>query len=168
LFVIGVFGYKKYTKLYHFTHSTALVTSVTLYISITFFVVIFILNSVIKGEYDETADYFIVHNLSPVYMWLIYFFVKTEGKYDWKKLLYTLIYPLTYVVLTAIVGGLVEIYDTETMKNVWAFPYAFLNYKNGVGIYFAYVFGLLLIFSLFGYGLGKLKPKIDRLFVERK
>jgi hypothetical protein len=115
--------------------------------------VAFMLFPVTGGKYYLTDQFFIVHALSPIYMWVIFLIVPGIGKFTWKHLLYSLIYPAAYLIFTVIIG--------ETLN---FFPYDFVNYKKiGTGWYILCVVILTVCFAGFGYLLGKAKNKVDKI-----
>jgi hypothetical protein len=158
-------------KFYNFVRSRTLLTSVTVYISITFLVVVVLLDKIYNGTWSfVSGGATFYHGLSTIAMWLVFFFVPAaDSKYTawslsvWKRVGITVIYPLAYVALTAVVGGFVKITNKGVQQ--WAFPYDFLNYKDGgIGVYIAYVLGLLVVFSFFSWGLYLFKQKIDKSY----
>lgn len=133
-----------------------LITAITVYISITFFIVAFVLDPIYTGSWNpvKSTGEFFHHNLTPVVMWLYFFIVQGEGTLKYRKALYILIYPLLYVGANLILGATVTYLDGKP-----AYAYGFINpgsYPNLL-IFGLVILGLIAIFTLFGILLIKLK-----------
>jgi|SRR5690625_3911424 len=159
LFGVSVF---KFPKLNEKIRNKTLMTSLTVYISITYFIVALVLDPIYTGKFNPllSSSELWLHNLTPIFMWIMFFKVKGTSTIDIKKALLSLIYPLAYVGLNLILGYTVT-YDNGDM----AFAYDFINptgYSN-VFIFLLVVIGLLIVFSLFTVGLTKFKLYIDEI-----
>jgi len=157
LFGLGCFMPEKF----NFVKNKTVMVAVTVYISITFFIVMFILSPFYSGHFNPILDptELILHTLTPVVMWIYFFDVKAEGNMDIKKTPLILIYPLCFAVLNLIVGASVTYNDGKR-----AYAYSFINpdsYGSGYIMLFFVIIGLLAVFSAFSIGLLKLKNKID-------
>lgn len=159
LYIISIFC-PKYKKLYSFTHNRFCISAITLYITITFLVVLALLDPIYNAEWD-IVDAGVCHSFCPIAMWFLYVFCPTNSKctYSWKKkelwidVGYLLIYPVLYLVLVLV------LHATTGCR----FPYGFLDYEtNGIGSFIGYFIGLLICFSLLGIGLLFLKQQIDK------
>lgn len=159
LILFGINTFKP-TK-FNFVRNKTLMVAITVYISITFFIVAFVLDPFFAGKFQpaKSTGELILHNLTPIVMWIYFFIVKGEGELNIKKTPLVLIYPLAYVVLNLVVGGTVKYLDGTS-----AYAYGFINPASYGGNYFLFIgalLGLILIFSLFSILLSKLKNKID-------
>lgn len=157
LFGISVF---KFPDLNKKIRNKTLMTSLTVYISITYFIVALVLDPIYTGKFNPllSSSELWLHHLTPIVMWIMFFKVKGTSTIDVKKALLSLIYPLFYVVLNLIVGYTVT-YDNGDM----AFAYDFINPNsyNNVFMLLVVITGLLVVFSLFTVGLTKFKLYID-------
>lgn len=157
LFGISVF---KFPDLNKKIRNKTLMTSLTVYISITYFIVALVLDPIYTGKFNPllSSSELWLHHLTPIVMWIMFFKVKGTSTIDVKKALLSLIYPLFYVILNLIVGYTVT-YDNGDM----AFAYDFINPNsyNNVFMLVVVITGLLVVFSLFTVGLTKFKLYID-------
>ena len=164
LFGISAFCGK---PLYHVVRNKTLMTAITVYMSITFFIVLFVLTPVTEGKWEPFADAgeFILHNGTTIMMWLYFFLVRGTGHSKVRACLYVLIYPMIYVVVNLIVGA------TTTYQNgKAAYAYAFISPDSygSIGVYIGVIAGLILIFALFGLALIKLKVCVNRRYFDEK
>ncbi|MDR1234872.1 MAG: Pr6Pr family membrane protein [Mycoplasmataceae bacterium] len=111
----------KLTKLDRFIRNKVVMTSLCLYITMTFFIVALWLSPIWKGQWISNGifgggEVLFTHLLTPIVMWVIYFLVLGTGKINRVRLLYTLVYPILYVIMGLIVGYLTD-----------KFPYDFIN-----------------------------------------
>ncbi|MDY0277752.1 MAG: Pr6Pr family membrane protein [Acholeplasma sp.] len=156
LFSVNVFSPKRFK----FVTNKTLMVAITTYISITFFIVTFILEPFYLGKFSpasSTGELFL-HNLTPIVMWIYFFTVKTKDDLPLKKTPLVLIYPLIYVILNLIIGYTVT-YEDGSM----AFAYGFTNPNNygNIFMFIIAIIGLVIVFSLFSISLSKLKKWID-------
>ena len=143
-------------KLYQTLSKKSVLIAVTVYISITFFVVLFILNPFFTGSWNPLSDTyeFFLHQLSPIVMWIFMYYFKGTGTLSDKQVLYIVIYPLIYIVLNLVMGFTTNYLDGEP-----AFAYQFIN-PNTYGNLFVYLMVLLLLFLVFGgFALGLIRFK---------
>lgn len=160
LFGISAFCGK---PLYHVVRNKTVMTAVTVYMSITFFIVLFVLSPITQGKWNpfSSASEFITHNATTILMWLYFFLVKGTGESKARSCLYVLIYPFLYVIANIIIGETVVYLNGSK-----AYAYGFINphsYGN-IGIYIGVLAGLILIFALFGLLLIKLKTKVNKVY----
>lgn len=158
LFGVSVFVKTPFEK---FVRNKIVMTSLTVYISITYFIVALVLDPVYTGAFEplSSSSELWLHHLTPIMMWIMFFLVKGEGILTIKKSLLSLIYPLLYVVLNLIVGSTIKFLDGSS-----AYAYGFINpesYGGNFLILLVVILVLLGIFSLFTVGLTKFKNYID-------
>jgi len=164
LILLGLSTFFKWDRINHFVQQKIVIVAVTLYISITFLIVLFVLNPFYMGLWDpfsSTAE-FMLHHASALVMWVLFFFVEGKGELIYKKIVFTLIYPLLYVILNLVVG-----YTTTYYTGEQAFAYGFINpnsYNNNFLIYSFVLLVLVLIFGGFSIGLVKLKLYINKVY----
>lgn len=161
----GITTFLKLPRLEKLTNNVTVMTAVTVYISITFFIVAFVLSPVYAGKFNPMSSFgeFALHNMTTVMMWLYFFLVKGDGKMKPVYCLYILIYPLIYVIVNLIVG-----YNVNYESGDAAFAYNFIN-PNSYPNFFVYILVLLLlilIFGMFGFLLMRLKNYINRNYHE--
>ena len=140
-------------------HNRILITALTVYISITFFIVALVLNPVYAGAWQplSTSAEFLTHNMTPVVMWLYFFIVPGEGTLKAKHAGLVLIYPLLYVAANLLIGANVQYLNGQA-----AYAYGFINpnsYPNLL-VFAGVILGLVLVFVVFGLLLIKLKNRI--------
>lgn len=158
-----LYGVNSFVKLPidKFINNRLLITAITVYTSITFFIVVFVLNPVFAGQWQplESSSEFFLHNATPVVMWLFFFLVPGLGKTKPIQALYILIYPIIYLFCNIAIGMNFTYLDGKP-----AFAYGFTNPANYSNILFfaAFILVLIGIFALFGLALMQLKKKINR------
>jgi hypothetical protein len=164
LILLGLSTFFKWEKINLFLQQKIVIVAVTLYISITFLIVLFVLNPFYMGLWDpfsSTAE-FMLHHASALVMWVLFFFIEGKGELTYRKIIFTLIYPLFYVILNLVVG-----YTTTYYTGEQAFAYGFINpnsYNNNFLIYSFVLLVLVLIFGGFSIGLVKLKLYINKVY----
>jgi len=164
LFGIGCFK-RDDSKLKKFSQNKLIMIALTVYISITFFIVALVLTPVYKGEFapfSSTAE-FMHHNATAIVMWLLLFLIPGNGNVNIKKVPLVLIYPLIYVIANLIVGANVTYSDGNS-----AYAYGFINpnsYPN-VFVYILVLIGLILIFGGFAVGLTAFKKYVNKNYHE--
>jgi len=104
-----------------FITNRTVIVAVTVYISITFFIVATVLEPFYLGQFDPVAGY-ITHFSTPIVMWFYFFAVKGNGSMKLRQAFYTLIYPLIFLVLNLIIGATVLYLDGSR-----AYAYNFIN-----------------------------------------
>lgn len=144
-----------------FVRNKNTIISLTVYISITYFIVALVLSPIYRGEFNPVSDggELWTHNLTAFVMWFMYFLVEGEGTSTIKQSLVSLVYPICYFMMNLIIGATVTY--TSGKK---AYAYGFINPETYGGNYFILlivILILLLIFSLFTVGLNKFKNYID-------
>ena len=159
LFGLSAFGVK---KLDTFVRNRVLMTGLTVYISITYFIVALVLNPIYKGMFNPVSNggELWLHHLSPIITWIFFFLVKGEGKITNKSAFLTLVYPILYVIANLIIGETVKYADGTR-----AYAYDFISphsYGNNYFIFILVILTLLAIFSTFAVLLSKLKLYIDK------
>lgn len=151
------------------TKNRILMTALTVYISITYFIVALVLDPIYAGNFNPVngGGELWLHHLSPIAAWVVFAIVPGEGELTTKKALLSLIYPLVYVGLNLIIGATVTFAGGEP-----AYAYGFINptasgmYGGNILIFIIAILALLLIFSLFTVGLAKFKLHIDKTIKE--
>lgn len=144
-----------------FVYNKTLITALTVYISITFFIVAFILSPIYTGQWQplSSTNEFLLHNMTPIVMWFYFFLVPGQGSLKSKHALLVLIYPIIYVAANLIIGANVTYISGDK-----AYAYGFINpgiYPN-LFIFGLVIIALIAIFATFGLLLIKLKNKIDK------
>ncbi len=157
-----LFGVYSFTGKAKFVKNNILMTALTVYISITYFIVALVLDPIYKGAWIpvKSGSEFWLHHLTPIMMWLYYFLIKGEGELSPVKSLLSLSYPFVYFLFNLILGATATYLDGSK-----AYAYFFINPDTYGGNYFILllvIIGLLLVFSLFTFLLTKLKLYIDR------
>lgn len=161
LIMFGISVFVK-TPLEKFVRNKVVMTSLTVYISITYFIVALVLDPIYTGAFNpvSSSSELWLHHLTPIVMWIMFFLVKGEGLLTIKRALASLIYPLIYVVLNLVIGSSVKYLDGSS-----AYAYGFINPESYGGNYLillVVIIVLLGIFSLFTVGLTKFKIYIDQ------
>lgn len=164
--LLGVFLIKGTNKL-SFTTNKIVMTAVTVYLSITYFIVALVLDPIYAGKFNplSSGSELWLHHLTPIATWIILAIVPGKGELTIKKSLLTLIYPIAYVILNLIVGGTLRYENGDK-----AYAYGFINpdsYGGNYLILLGVILGLLLVFGLFTVGLSKFKIYIDGLENEK-
>jgi|SRR5690554_2899792 len=153
-----------------FSKNRVLMTALTVYVSITYFIVALVLNPIYTGSFNPVSDgnELWLHHLTPFMAWIVFAIIPGEGELTVKKALASLIYPILYVVLNLIVGA------TTTYSNGdKAYAYDFINptasgmYGGNILIFIIAITFLILVFSLFTVGLTKFKIFIDGTLEEQ-
>lgn len=155
LFGIGTIKGGKAQKL---AENNTVITAVTVYISITFFIVATVLEPFYSGKFEPLNSLFL-HFASAIVMWFFFFFVKGHGSQKYRQAFYMLIYPFVYLIVCQIVGHTTNFIDGKP-----AFPYAFINpstYGN-VGVFIVVILLLIGIFGGFGVLLIKFRRFLTR------
>lgn len=162
LILFGVSRFKSFPDKFQkiIDHKLTL-TAVTVYISITFFIVALVLDPIYTGSYQPLSSSFefFLHNATPVLLWFYFFLVPGEGKLKYRYALYILIYPLLYVFLNLYLG-----FNVTYESGDPAFAYGFINPNSYGGNYVVYVLvllSLIAIFASFGVGLIHFKSKLS-------
>lgn len=158
LFGLTVFFKTPFEK---FIRNKNTIISITVYISITYFIVALVLEPIYKGAFNPVSDAgeLWTHHLTPIVMWFMYFLVKGTGTSTIKQSLVSLIYPIIYFIANLIIGATVNYANGKP-----AYAYDFISpnaYGGNYLILFIVIVVLLLIFSAFTIGLNKFKNYID-------
>jgi hypothetical protein len=164
LILLGLSTFFKWEKINRFVQQKIVILAVTLYISITFLIVLFVLNPFYMGLWDPFSSTveLMLHHASAIVMWILFFLIEGFGELNYKKILYTLIYPFLYVILNLVVGYSMTYHTGED-----AFAYGFINpntYNNNMFVYVLVLIVLVLIFGAFSIGLAKFKKHIDKIY----
>ena len=164
LFGIGCY-LKEGSKLKKFTQNKLLIIALTVYISITFFIVALVLSPIYNGSFDpfSSTPEFMHHNATPIVMWFFFFLIPGVGRVNIKTSPLILIYPLCYVIMNLIVGA-----NTTFPSGEKAYAYGFINpnsYPN-IFIYVLVLVGLIIIFGGFSIGLTAFKNYINKHYHE--
>lgn len=160
LIIFGITAFKP-SKVGDFVRNNTVMIALTVYISITYFIVALVLDPIYAGAFNplKNSSELWLHHLSPIFIWVMFFLTKGVGTINLKKSLFSLIYPLLYVVLNLIIGSTIKYEDGTS-----AFAYGFINPNSYGGNYFIFIgviLGLLLVFSLFTVLLTKLKTYLN-------
>lgn len=163
-----LFTVNAFTDKVNFVKNRILMTSLTVYISITYFITALVLDPVYAGAWIpvKSGSELWLHHLSPIIMWIYYFKVKGEGNLNIKNALLSLIYPLIYFIFNLIIGA-----SFTYLDGTKAYAYNFINPESYGGNYFILllvIVGLLIVFSLFTLGLTKLKLYVDENYHEKE
>jgi hypothetical protein len=139
-------------------------TSVTTYISITFFVVLFWLLPFWKGEWLGVGlggAMVFTHFLTPIVTWILYFLLIDSSKsYNWKWMFLVLTYVLFWVVCEEIeqACGLKATYPFVDYKS---YLHSFGN-VGGICLFLGIAIALFVVFYFFSFGINKLKNVIQK------
>ncbi len=144
------------SKLNKVVRNNTLITALTVYISITFFIVAFVLDPIYNGSWNplKSAPELLHHNITPVVMWYFFYLVEGVGPIQYKKALYVLIYPFLYVIANLLLGA-----NVKYLNGTPAYAYGFINPNNypNLAVFVLVIIGLIAIFTLFGILLIKIK-----------
>ncbi len=156
LTVFGITAFKP-NKLGEFVRNNTVMIALTVYLSITYFIVALVLDPIYVGQFQpaKSSSELWLHHLTPIFVWVMFFLVKGAGEVNFKKSLLVLVYPLFYTVLNLVIGSTVKYEDGSK-----AFAYGFINpasYGGNYLIFMGVILGLLLVFSLFTVLVTKLK-----------
>lgn len=155
-FGLGAFGI---APLYRLATNNTLIVALTVYISITFFIVALVLDPVYTGAWEPMTHNkeFIMHNATPIIMWLFLFLTPGHGPMRNRNSLVILAYPLLYLIANLFIGANVNYIDGNA-----AYAYNFTNpstYPN-IGMFIAFMVALVAIFAAFGWGLMALRRRV--------
>jgi hypothetical protein len=146
-------------KLLTFIENKVLIIIITVNTLIVFFIVFFVLNPVLQGQWNPVSSLseLLTHNLSTVFM--VIYFVAIPGVGTLKKTdaITVLIYPFIYFIIHTIVGLNVNFKDGNP-----AFNYGFINptiYDNFL-IFVVLFVSLVAIFGALGFVLIQFKNNI--------
>jgi len=142
-----------------FAENNTVITAVTVYISITFFIVATVLEPFYKAKFDPLNSLFL-HFASAIVMWFFFFFVKGNGSTKYRQAFFILIYPFLFTVLNLIVGYNVNFISDGRP----AFAYDFIN-PNSYGNIGIFIVVILLLIGIFG-GFGILLIKFKRFIIK--
>ena len=145
-----------------FIHSKIVITALTVYISITFFIVAFVLTPIYTGAWQplSSSGEFLTHNVTPVVMWIYFFIVPGEGSLKMKHAALVLIYPILYLAANLLVGA-----NIKYLNGSAAYAYNFINpngYPNLL-VFAGVILGLVVIFAVFGSLLIVMKNRIEKI-----
>lgn len=160
LILYGITRFKSLKIKKHVENNT-IVIGLTVFISITYFIVAFVLQPIYLGLSNPISNSgeLLLHHLTPIVMWIFYFTTKTSGQISYKTNLLVLIYPLLYVGINLIVGSNV----TYIAEQSPAYAYDFINpnsYSN-ILIYLIVIAGLAAVFAIFTLLLTKFKKYLE-------
>ena len=150
-----------------FTTNNIIMTALTVYISITYFIVALVLDPVYLGKFNplSSGSELWLHHLTPIVVWILFALIKGEGDLNIKNSLLSLIYPLIYVVVNLVIGETLRYENSDK-----AYAYGFINPDTYGGNYFILllvILGLLIVFTLFTIGLTKFKLYLNDLDKEK-
>jgi hypothetical protein len=140
-----------------------IVIIITVNTLIVFFIVFFVLNPVLQGQWNpfSSLSELLTHNLSTVLMAAAFVVIPGKGELKNKDAITVLIYPFVYFLIHTYVGLNVTFKSGEP-----AFNYNFINPGNypNILIFVAIFIALVAIFGALGFGLIKLKQNRERNF----
>jgi heme/copper-type cytochrome/quinol oxidase subunit 4 len=123
---------------------------------IVFFIVFFVLNPVLEGEWNpfSSLSELLTHNLSTVLMVAAFVIVPGNGTLKNRDAITVLIYPFIYFIIHTFVGLNVNFKSGEP-----AFNYNFINPGNyaNIMVFVGIFIALVAVFGAIGFGLIKLK-----------
>ncbi|MCL2599097.1 MAG: Pr6Pr family membrane protein [Firmicutes bacterium] len=131
--------------------NNTVIVAVTLYISITFFIVATVLEPFYSGHYDLLVSNtsFILHAASTLVMWVYFFMVRGKGGLKYKNALLCLIYPFLFVMVNLVVGYNVK-WAVGEYAGQQAFAYNFINPNSYGGNILVFVIVIALLIGIFG------------------
>lgn len=155
-------------KLLNFILKKIVIIIITVNTLIVFFIVFFVLNPVLQGQWQpfSSLSELLNHNLSTVFMVIYFFAVPGIGKLKNLDAVTVLIYPFIYFIFHTIIGLNVNFKSGNP-----AFNYGFINPNNysNLMIFAAIFIALVAIFGALGFGLIKLKQRVEfKQVVEKK
>lgn len=144
-----------------FIHSRILITALTVYISITFFIVALLLTPIYAGAWQplSSSGEFFTHNLTPLVMWIYFFIVPGEGVLKKKHAVLVLIYPILYLAANLFLGA-----NVTYLSGRPAYAYDFINPNSypDLLMFTGVILGLVVIFAVFGFLLIAMKNRIEK------
>lgn len=147
-------------KLLSFILKKIVIIIITVNTLIVFFIVFFVLNPVFAGEWQpfSSLSELLNHNLSTLFMVIYFFAVTGVGKLKNTDAITVLIYPFVYFIIHTIVGLNVNFKNGDP-----AFNYGFINPTNysNIMIFVVIFIALVAIFGALGFGLIKLKQRVE-------
>lgn len=133
---------------------------------IVFFIVFFVLNPVLQGQWNPISSLseLLNHNLSTVLMSMVFLMIPGNGVLKNQTAITVLIYPFVYFIFHTIIGLNFTFKDGEP-----AFNYGFVNPNNyeSLFVFVGIVVLLVLIFGALGFGLIQLKNKLHPVVVKK-
>jgi len=78
----------------------------TLYITVTFIIFAILLSGLYQPTGYAAFTNLILHYITPIAFILDYLVIETKTKYEWKYLIYWILYPLAYLIFAQINGAL--------------------------------------------------------------
>lgn len=162
-FGLGAFGAK---SLYRIATNNTVLVAITVYISITFFIVALVLDPIYTGAWEPMSHNkeFIMHNATPIMMWLYLFLAPGHGPMRSRDSIIILVYPLLYLVANLFIGA-----NVNYLNGNPAYAYNFINPNNyaNIGIFIAFMVALVAIYAGFGLGLMRLRKKFPHRSMNR-
>lgn len=168
LILLGLSTFANWSTVYKMMTHKVVLTAITVYLSITFFIVLFVLDPVYLGEwlpFDGNFE-FLFHNATTLIVWLYFFLIPGHGKLEIKDTVKVLIYPFIYVLVNLLLG-----YSVTYLNGEPAFAYGFINpntYGGNWLIFLIVVLALIVIFSSFSIGLILFKKRINQLYFDEE
>ena len=131
LLCFGITRFKwTHSRFSHFVTNRNLMTALTIYITLTFFIVALVLDPLYKNRFNPVEQSgFFTHNLTPVIMWLYFFLVPGHGKIRYRNIPYILIYPAAYLILSIIIGASITMTQGQ-FAGQSAYAYGFIDYNT--------------------------------------
>jgi len=168
------------SKFSKFVCNRILITVITVYITITFLVVAFVLAPIYKGHFIHGIDgaLLFTHLVTPIVMWIYFFLVQGNGNLKYRHAWYILAYPICYALVNLLLGAVLRLRNTaewliDSESGDWvyipgekAYAYDFLNpycYPN-MFLFVLTILGLATFFGLLGMCLIKFKRYLVKTF----
>jgi len=149
----------QWEKTLKFITNKLLVIIITVNTLIVFFIVFFVLNPVLQGQWNPISSLseLLNHNLSTVLMTMVFFMIPGAGALKNSHAITVLIYPFVYFIFHTIIGLSFTFRSGEA-----AFNYGFVNPNNygNLGIFVLIIVLLVGIFGALGFGLIQVKNKL--------
>ena len=149
----------QWEKTLTFITNKLLVIIITVNTLIVFFIVFFVLNPVLQGQWNPISSLseLLNHNLSTVLMTIVFLIIPGVGTLKNSNAITVLIYPFVYFIFHTIIGLSFTFKSGEA-----AFNYGFVNPNNysNLGIFVLIIVILVGIFGTLGFGLIQVKNKL--------
>jgi hypothetical protein len=164
LFLFGISGFIKNQTYHNIIRNKTLVAMLNMSITITFLVVALWLSPIWNGKWVSggiNGTLLYTHLLTAIVMWLVTFYYRATGKFNWKTNFLVLIFPLTYFAIMLIIPLLIiPLINGRT----W-YPYNFINpsfYHYNYYIFAAVIVALGSIFYGVSYLLYFIKVSLNK------
>jgi len=169
LLLFGIGTLSKCDKLTSFLRKKTIMVCIEVYIFLTFVIVALLLAPIYKGDWiyngiDGIGAVCFTHGFTPLIFFIFFLFIKSDGKYDWKRNFYTLVYPVLWFFPIILPLGLTKTVYFKNPESAGGngqyqyFPYLFLDPgKQGMCKGNPYIYTVILLaLCLIIYGVGML------------